>query len=234
VSQAHIQAGEFPLRGHPGVPDGLVAYAQPTRDDGTFDNDRAGRPRVSRVQLRTDAVVAQPERPDGLLTDADWRWATSATRRWTTIGARFGEHAEDIALALARAGDCRRAPSAPRATPASASPTLASSATRPAPTRHARRNRGASSPSRLKPDGRKECRDLLNRMAAWDVSVVDRYLRWLLPDALTAIQPARDVGRSRTARGEAWHANASQDPGRRRDRLRGPAAITITVNTRYS
>jgi hypothetical protein len=104
VSQAHIQAGEFPLRGHPGVPDGLVAYAQPTRHDGTFDNDRAGRPRVSRVQLRTDAVVAQPERPDGLLTDADWRWATSATRRWTTIGARFGEHAEDIALALARAG----------------------------------------------------------------------------------------------------------------------------------
>ena len=113
MSQAHIQAREFPLRGHPGVPDGLVAYAQPTRDDGTFDNDRAGRPRVSRVQLRTDAVVAQPERPDGLLTDADWRWATSATRRWTTIGARFGEHAEDIALALARAGDCRRAPSAP-------------------------------------------------------------------------------------------------------------------------
>jgi hypothetical protein len=125
-------------------------------------------------------------------------------------------------------------PSAPGATPASASPTLASSATRPAPTRHARRNRGASSLSRLKPDGRKECRDRLNRMAAWDVSVVDRYLRWLLPDALTAIQPARNVGRSRTARGEAWHANASQDPGRRRDRLRGPAAITITVSTKYS
>lgn len=99
MSQTH----EFPLRDHPGVPDGLVAYAQPTHDDGTFDNDRAGRPKVRRVQLRTDAV-AHPQRPDGLLTDADWRWATSAIRRWTTIGARFGDRAEDIALALARAG----------------------------------------------------------------------------------------------------------------------------------
>jgi hypothetical protein len=40
-------------------------------------------------------------------------------------------------------------------------------------------------------------------MAAWDVSVVDRYLCWPLPDALTAIQPAEDFGRLRTARGEA-------------------------------
>jgi hypothetical protein len=104
MPQAHIQAGEFPLRGHPGVPDGLVAYAQPTHDDGTFGNDRAGRPTVRRIQLRAEAPVTYPERPDGLLTDADWCWATSAARRWTTVQARFGEDAEDIALALARAG----------------------------------------------------------------------------------------------------------------------------------
>jgi len=96
--------GEFPLRGHPGVPDGLVAYAQPTHEDGTFDLDRAGRPKVRRVQLRTEAPAAHPVRPVGLLTDADWSWATSAPRRWTSIQARFGEDAEHIALALARAG----------------------------------------------------------------------------------------------------------------------------------
>ena len=55
-----------------------------------FDNDRAGRPKVRRVQLRTEAPAAHPERPDGLLTDADWCWATSAPRRWTTVQARFG------------------------------------------------------------------------------------------------------------------------------------------------
>jgi hypothetical protein len=104
MTQAYIQVGEFPLRGHPGVPDGLVAYAQPTHADGTFDNDRAGRPRVRRIQLRTEAPVAYPKRSDGLLTDADWCWATSATRRWTTVVTRFGEHAEHIALALARTG----------------------------------------------------------------------------------------------------------------------------------
>src|ERR1039458_4288506 len=98
MPQAYIQVGEFPLRGHPGVPDGLVAYAQPTHADGTFDNDRAGRPRVRRIQLRTEAPVAYPKRSDGLLTDADWCWATSATRRWTTVVTRFGEHAEHIAL----------------------------------------------------------------------------------------------------------------------------------------
>lgn len=98
------RAGEFPLRGHPGVPDGLVAYAQPARDDGTFDNDRAGRPKVRRVQLRTEAPAGHPGRPDGLLTDADWSWATSAPRRWATVQARFGDDAEHIALTLARSG----------------------------------------------------------------------------------------------------------------------------------
>jgi hypothetical protein len=34
----------------------LVAYAQPTHEDGTFDNDRAGRPKVRSVQLRTEAL----------------------------------------------------------------------------------------------------------------------------------------------------------------------------------
>ena len=96
--------GEFPLRGHPVVPDGLVAYAQPTHEDGTFDNDRAGRPKVRRVQLRTEALAAHPVRPDGLLTDADWGWATGVPRRWTSIQARFGEDAEHIAMVLARAG----------------------------------------------------------------------------------------------------------------------------------
>jgi Protein of unknown function C-terminus (DUF2399) len=86
------------------VPDGLVAYAQPAHEDGTFDTDRAGRPKVRRVRLYADAVVPHPEHPDGLLGDTDWHWAISAPRRWATIQARFGENAEDIALALARTG----------------------------------------------------------------------------------------------------------------------------------
>ncbi len=104
MSPVPDRAGEFPLRGHPGVPDGLVAYARPARDDGTFDTDRAGRPKVRRVQLRTEAPAARPERPDGLLTEADWSWTTSAPRRWATVQARFGDDAEHIALVLARAG----------------------------------------------------------------------------------------------------------------------------------
>lgn len=97
-------SGEFPLPGHPGVPAGLLAYAQPARPDGTFDHDRAGRPRVRRVRLRAGPPPAPPRRPDGLLSDADWTWATAAPRRWDTIAGRFPGRADDIALALASAG----------------------------------------------------------------------------------------------------------------------------------
>ncbi|MGW5789132.1 DUF2399 domain-containing protein [Saccharopolyspora sp. NPDC003752] len=95
--------GEFPLPGHPGVPDGLRAYAQPTRSDGTFDHDRAGRPKVRRVHLRAHPT-APPHRPEGLVSDTDWNWATSAPRRRNTITSRFGDRTDDIAFALARAG----------------------------------------------------------------------------------------------------------------------------------
>jgi LD-carboxypeptidase N-terminal domain len=42
----------------------------------------------------------------------------------------------------------------------------------------------------------------LNRMAARDVFLMDRYLRWPLPGALTAVQPALDTGRFHAATGE--------------------------------
>lgn len=95
--------GEFPMPGHPGVPEGLRAYAQPTHADGTFDHDRAGRPKVRRVHLRAHPPTP-PERPDGLVNNADWNWATSAPRRWNTITTRLDDRADDVALALARAG----------------------------------------------------------------------------------------------------------------------------------
>ncbi|MEU0538321.1 protein kinase [Nocardia sp. NPDC005978] len=88
---------------HPGVPEGLRAYARPTHADGTFDHDRAGRPRVRRVHLRAHPPTP-PERPAGLVNDADWNWATSVPRRWNTIMAKLGDRAEDVALAFARAG----------------------------------------------------------------------------------------------------------------------------------
>lgn len=91
------------MPGHPGVPDGLRAYAQPSRSDGTFDHDRAGRPKVRRVRLRAHPS-GPPWRPDGLVTDADWNWATSAPRRWNTITTRLHDRADEVALALARAG----------------------------------------------------------------------------------------------------------------------------------
>src|SRR3954452_8106560 len=91
------------MSGHPGVPEGLRAYAQPTNANGTFDHDRAGRPKVRRVHLRAHPPTP-PHRPDGLVTDADWNWATSAPRRWNTITTKLGDRADDVALALARAG----------------------------------------------------------------------------------------------------------------------------------
>lgn len=91
------------MPGHPGVPNGLRAYAQPSRADGTFDHDRAGRPKVRRVHLRAHPATP-PRRPDGLVNDADWNWATSAPRRWQTITNRLHDRAHELALALARAG----------------------------------------------------------------------------------------------------------------------------------
>lgn len=91
------------MPGHPGVPNGLRAYAQPSRPDGTFDHDRAGRPKVRRVRLRAHPATP-PQRPDGLVNDADWNWATSALRRWNTITNRLHDRADEVALILARAG----------------------------------------------------------------------------------------------------------------------------------
>lgn len=91
------------MPGHPGVPDGLRAYAQPTNPDGTFDHDRNGRPKVRRVRLRAHPPTT-PHRPDGLVNDADWKWATSAPRRWNSITNRLHGHAEHATLALARTG----------------------------------------------------------------------------------------------------------------------------------
>lgn len=91
------------MPGHPGVPEGLCAYAQPTNTDGTFGRDRAGRPKVRRVHLRAHPPTP-PQQPDGLVNEADWNWATTAPRRWKTITTKFGDRADHVALALARAG----------------------------------------------------------------------------------------------------------------------------------
>jgi serine/threonine-protein kinase len=103
VTEPSYTTGEFPMPGHPGVPEGLRAYAQPTHPDGTFDHDRAGRPKVRRVHLRAHPP-SPPQRPAGLVNDADWNWATSAPRRWNTITTKLHDRADDAALALARAG----------------------------------------------------------------------------------------------------------------------------------
>jgi hypothetical protein len=50
-------------------------------------------------------------------------------------------------------------------------------------------------------------------MAAGYVSEVDGYLRWLVPGALTAIQPGPGHRPSRAARGRGWHANVRRGPG---------------------
>jgi len=71
-------------------------------------------------------------------------------------------------------------------------------------------------------------------MAGTDVSVVDRYGRWPLPGALTAIQPALDIGRFRTARGEVGMCTQIKDPGHHRDRPGEPAAVAIRVSAQYS
>lgn len=90
------------MPGRPDVAEGLVAWAQPSRTDGTFVRDRAGRPRVRRVVLRSEPGM-QATRPDRL-TDQDWTWATSAPRRWESVVKRFGDRAAEVTLDLARNG----------------------------------------------------------------------------------------------------------------------------------
>jgi hypothetical protein len=54
--------------------------------------------------LRLRAIEPGPPiRPGDLLGDADWNWAVTAARRWDSIAKRFGDRAEVIAEALARA-----------------------------------------------------------------------------------------------------------------------------------
>jgi hypothetical protein len=95
---------EFPMTGHPGVPDGLVGWAQPARSDGTFTLDGKQRPKVRRVHVRAEPSGIPPARPDGLLSDPEWRWAVGADRQWASVEDRLGERAESVAVSLARAG----------------------------------------------------------------------------------------------------------------------------------
>jgi uncharacterized protein DUF2399 len=61
VSEGWGRCGkEFPLAGHHGVPDGLVAWAQP-RADGTFARGKGDAPRVRRVHLRAEPAGLQHE-----------------------------------------------------------------------------------------------------------------------------------------------------------------------------
>jgi hypothetical protein len=91
------------MPGRRDVPEGLLAWAQPSRTDGTFLTDGAGRPKVRRVLLRR-AEPGPPTRPPGLLSDTDWSWATSAPRRWSSALGRLADRAETVALSLARHG----------------------------------------------------------------------------------------------------------------------------------
>ncbi|MGI8311729.1 DUF2399 domain-containing protein [Saccharopolyspora hattusasensis] len=91
---------EFPMRGLSPYPE-LLAFAQPG-PDGIMPTDRHGVPKARRVHLRSPDP-AEPRRPEGL-TDAEWRWAISTTRRWTTVSKKFGNRALAVARALAASG----------------------------------------------------------------------------------------------------------------------------------
>jgi hypothetical protein len=90
----------FPMR-HLGVYPGLITYAVPL-SDGSYNSDRHGNPKVTRVTLEPEGFPA-PHRPDGL-TDSQWVFVTSAPRRWQSIVTTFGDRAVDIATELARSG----------------------------------------------------------------------------------------------------------------------------------
>lgn len=84
------------------VPDGLVAWARPRTTAAGPRTDRKGRPKVGSLWLRS-TEPGPPARPESLLSDGEWDWATGAARRWPTVVRRFGDRAGPVAEALARA-----------------------------------------------------------------------------------------------------------------------------------
>lgn len=93
---------EFRMPGLRGVPEGLVSWAQPVMTAEGPRTDRKGRQKVRLLRLRA-VEPGPPIRPDGLLSDVDWNWAVAAARRWDSIAKRFGNRAQAVAEALARA-----------------------------------------------------------------------------------------------------------------------------------
>lgn len=95
---------EVPL---PGLPEGVTAVTVPrTGPNGDrVPRDRKGRVRVTEVDLVTPGSV-DAYRPPSTLTNKDLIWIldTGSNRRWTTIEAKFGEHAWSVAVDLIRAG----------------------------------------------------------------------------------------------------------------------------------
>ena len=79
----------------------LTTYAVPL-PDGTYNSDRNGNPKVTRVTLEPEGSP-EPHRPDGL-TDTQWTFVTSRPRRWQSAVTTFGDRAEEIATELARSG----------------------------------------------------------------------------------------------------------------------------------
>lgn len=79
----------------------LVTYAVPLAD-GTYNTDRKGNPKITRVTLEPEGFPA-PHRPGGL-TDSQWAFATNGFRRWPSAVATFGDRAEDVLAELARNG----------------------------------------------------------------------------------------------------------------------------------
>jgi eukaryotic-like serine/threonine-protein kinase len=90
----------FAMR-HLSVYPDLTTYAVPL-PDGSYNSDRNGNPKITRVTLETEGFPA-PHRPDGL-TDSQWAFATSGHHRWQSAVTTFGDRAEDIAAELARSG----------------------------------------------------------------------------------------------------------------------------------
>ncbi|MFF0767364.1 serine/threonine-protein kinase [Nonomuraea wenchangensis] len=90
----------FAMR-HLNVYPDLTTYAVPL-PDGSYDSDRNGNPKITRVTLEPEGFPA-PHRPDGL-TDSQWVFAISGPRRWPSAVTTFGNRAEDVAAELARSG----------------------------------------------------------------------------------------------------------------------------------
>jgi serine/threonine-protein kinase len=90
----------FAMR-HLSVYPGLTTYAVPL-PDGTYNTDRNGNPKITRVTLEPEDFPA-PHRPHGL-TDSHWAFATNSPRRWQSALTKFGARAEATATELARNG----------------------------------------------------------------------------------------------------------------------------------